>query len=167
MSKFEELCRAYAVARKNYFDYRDTCCKFAHTLVSGMIDYFKCPKEQIKFIPLKGEVEPNSSYTVMGAIHLDDDTFWHLGVMLTLYEAPNVFPHQPVLLQLLIKKVDDYFIVKLGTKRQEFTIHEDKPDEFNPFYEFIFVLIKENHEKGLQRFLGKEQKKEEPRKIGF
>ena len=164
MSKFEELCKAYATSRKNYFDYRETCSKFAHTLVRGMVDYFGCPKGQVKFIPLNKEVESGSIYTVMGAIHLDDDTFWHLGVRLTLYKAPNIFPHQPFLLRLLIKKVDDYFTVKLRTEGPEFKVHEDKPDEFNSFYEFIFDLIKEDLEKGLQRFL---EQNETVRKIGF
>jgi len=164
MSKFEELCKSYATARENYFNYRNACWDFASHLVSGMIDYFQCPKEQVKFIPLKGDEKPGSVYTLMGAMHLDDDTFWHLGVGLTLYIAPNVFPHETILLPLLIKKVTDYFIVKLDGHQKEFKIHIDKTDEFDTFYEFVFQQIQETYEKGLQRFL---DQNEATRKIGF
>ena len=164
MSKFEDLCRAYATSRKNYFDYRDACLKFGTNLVNGMIDYFKCPREQVKFIPLKEDIKPNTMYSLLGAMDLDDDTFWHFGLGLTLYEAPNVFPQETALLPLLVKKVDDSFIVKFGTHGEEFKIHKDKPDEQTAFYEFVFRQIKESYEKALQRFL---EQKETSRKIGF
>ena len=164
MSKFEDLCRAYAISRKSYFDYRDACLKFGTNLVNGMMRYFQCPKEQVQFIPLKEVIPPGLTSNLLGAMHLDDDTFWHFGLGITLYEAPNIFPQETVLLRVLMKKTHGYFIVKLGTRGEEFKIHGDKPDDFTVFYEFVFSQIKESYEKGLQRFLEQE---ETSRKIGF
>jgi hypothetical protein len=164
MSKFEELCRAYAVSRKNYFDYRDACLNFAKDLVWGMVDYFKCPREQVKFIPLKEDIKPNTIYGLLGAMHLDDDTFWHLGFGLTLYVSPNIFPQETALLRFLVKKVDDCFVVKLGIGGDEFRIHKDQLDELTTFYDYVFEQIEESYEKELQRFLEQE---ETSRKIGF
>lgn len=142
MSKFEELRQAYITARKNSSDYWKTCWGFASDLVNRMIDYFQWPREQVKVIPLKGDVNPNLKYTVQGSMHLGDDAFWHLGVNLFLYEAPNIHPYFDVLLPVMIKKVDDHFIVKLEGYEKEFKIHKDNPDGFNAFYEFIFEQIK-------------------------
>lgn len=164
MSKFKELCDAYTLSRKKYFDYWDACAIFATNLVNGVVDYFECPREQISFIPLKETPKPNTTYTLRGAMHLDEDTFWHLGVGLTLYTAPNIFPHERTILPFLIKKVDDNFIVKLGPEGKEFRDSTDKSDRFKEFFDFIFIKIKERYEKGLQKFL---EQNETTRKIGF
>lgn len=154
MSKFEELCKIYDSARGSYVDYQRVCHDFASRLVKSMIDYFQGPEGAVTFIPLQGEPEPEKTYTLMGAMHLDKDTFWHLGVVVTLYPRPGIFlPHRRNLLCFLIKKVEDYFIVKLSHLKEEFKIHRDKPDEFNPFFEFVFEKIKESYENSLQRFL--------------
>ncbi len=164
MSKFKELCKAYETARINFFDYRRDCHTFASKLIDGLIDFLQCPKEQIKFIPLKKDYESDFTYTLMGAMHLNDDTFWHLGVGITLYKEPNIFPHETVLISFLIKEKSDSFTVKLGDSGKEFEILKDKPEDFNEIYEFIFNQIKETYEKGLKRFL---EQKETSREIGF
>ncbi len=105
MSKFEELCNAYAKSRNDYFSYQDESFKFASSLINNFIDYLEVPEEQIKYIPTNIEPVKDMIYTIWGSIHLDKDTFWHLGVLLTLYEKPNIFPHQPIKIEFLFKKM--------------------------------------------------------------
>lgn len=165
MSKFDELCGAYKTAQDNYSNYHTACVKFYGTLVSEFVKYLDCPREQVTFLPLDKEPDPGSTYSIPGAMHLDDDTYWHLGFRLTLYISPNTFPHQPILLRLLAKKVDDHFLVKLGKDGPQFKVHENNPKELEPFFDSLFTAIKEDFENGLQSFLS--QGEQEIRRIGF
>ncbi len=162
MSKFEELCKAYATSINNFSKYRDDCKEFASNLREGMSAYFQCP---IEFTSLLEE-QTQPLHTLTGLMYLGDDTFWHIGIKITLYKEPKGgLPQDTALLSILIKKIDDdYFIVKLGNIKQKFTIHNDKEDEFIDFYEFIFEQIKRHYEEGLKDFL---EQNETSIKIGF
>ena len=46
MSKYGELCEAYSVARKNYFDYWNECADFVTDLMNGLRTYFEMPPEK-------------------------------------------------------------------------------------------------------------------------
>lgn len=81
MTKFEELCNVYWEARKRFFDYKRDCIAFANKLFDDLIQYLKCPKECVKFIPLKGEYDPKMTYLAAGAMRLEDDGFWQLVIL--------------------------------------------------------------------------------------
>ncbi|UJS15971.1 MAG: hypothetical protein L3J17_08555 [Candidatus Jettenia sp.] len=166
MTKFEDLCNSYSLSRKKYFNYRNECVNFADKLVSGMFDYFKCPKEQIKYFSPKDQYMPdNHSYqSLRGVMTLEDDTFWHFGIGLTLYESPDIKPCETITIHILLKKICEHFTVKINTFDEKFVIHANKPADFEKFYEFIFNEIKEDYEKDFEVFF---KEKDRVRKIGF
>jgi len=144
MSKFEEICQIYYKARRNFLEYEETCRSFARELVYDMIDYFEWPRHQeITFIQLGEEINPsNRFYALAGAMRMDDESFWHFGVELTVEEPTGSYP-QPFLLSFFVKKVGQHFIVKLGPKGSEIKIHQDRRGELKPFYDAVFVQIAE------------------------
>ena len=73
-------------------------------------------------------------------------------------------PTETVTLAYSVKKHNDYFDVRIAGLNEEFHIHENNLDEYALFYDFIFDKIKEDYEKGLQKFLDQE---DGTRKIGF
>lgn len=167
MTKFEELCNSYRLSRKKYFDYKNECVNFAEKLVNGMIAHFECPKEQIKYFSPKDQVIPDnySFQSLRGLMTLEDDTFWHFQIGLTLYESPEIItPREIVTIHILLKKVCESFIVKINTFEEKFEIYSNKPADFKNFYEFIFNKIKEDHEKDAAIFY---EKTDSVRKIGF
>jgi hypothetical protein len=167
MTKFEELCNSYRLSRNKYFNYRNECVNFADELVYGMIGYFKCPKEQIKCFSPKGQDMPDnhSCQLLRGVMTLEDDTFWHFGIGLTLYESPEIIiPRETVTIHILLKKVCERFIVKINTFEEKFEIYRNKPADFKNFYKFIFNKIKEDHEKETAIFY---EKTDSVKKIGF
>ena len=164
MSKFDELCKSYSDARKYYFDYQESCFQFAGKLVKILVDYIEIPKEQIDFVPLKEDIKPNTKYSIPGSMHLDDDSYWHLGIKITVYEKKNICPHQPLLVRILIKKKDSSYIVKLGIDGEPIIIRPDIDDDFNIFSESLYKLLKNVYEGRLQKFLEKE---EVVKRIGF
>jgi hypothetical protein len=164
VTKFDELCQAYATSRKNYFDYRDTCRDFINRLVKKTIKYLEIPEEQCKVIPLNQEVKDQCDYSISEAMHLDKDTFWHIGIQITLYEEPDIVPRQPVLIWLMIKKNDGSFLVKLGPTSQDFMIRPNEEEDYIHFIDTVFLSIKDSFELELQHFLEGEEK---TRRIGF
>ncbi len=144
MSKYKEIIQAYSQARKTFREYEDTCRNFARDLVMGMIEYFEWPQEkEITYIPLGEELDPNNKfYALAGAMRMDQHSFWHFGVELTVSEPSGAYPLSLVM-SFFIKKVGPYFLVKLGPDGQEIKIPADKPvAELAPFYDAIAVRIK-------------------------
>ncbi|RMH00387.1 MAG: hypothetical protein D6706_04120 [Chloroflexi bacterium] len=141
-TKFEEICEAYSRARKAFRDYEETCRDFARELVYGMVEYFGWPQDrEITYIPLGEELNPNNRfYALAGAMRMDDEAFWHFGVVLTVSEPGGSYP-TPLLLSFFIKKVGPHFIVKLGPKGKEIPIHEGRRNDLSPFYDAVFAQI--------------------------
>lgn len=163
MSKFDELCRSFAEARRQYSAYRDEHFRFADRLIRGLIEYFEIPQSQIRYVPTDEEVKTNDQYTLLGAMHLDNDTFWHLGVIITFFDKPDRFPKQPVLFVFRMKQKSDKFIIQNNPQDKEHIIDPNSREDFIRFYDSLFDSI--NNYFSLQAFLEKEQP--EPRRIGF
>ena len=153
MTKFEELCDLFSKSRNDYFKYEDECIHFAADLTKEFITYFKIPQEQITYIPTNKEPEEDKRYTLFGAMHLDDDTFWHIGIILTLFEKPNVYPYQPVLMIIKLKKENGDFIVSLKGQSKTFKLNGKNPKTFVPFFEYIYENISVLFKSNLQKFL--------------
>jgi len=164
MSKFEELCQAYATSRKAYVDYRDACFGFSQTLLEALIRYLEVPDGRIRLVPVNREPDAEAVYTLGGAMHLDEDTYWHLGVLVDLTDPSGAHPPQAVLLKLLLKRHEATFDVRLGQDEEDFEVRDDHPQDLAAFLEHIYLSIKESYEQGLQQFLIQQ---ESTRKIGF
>jgi hypothetical protein len=157
MNKFDEICEAYKNSRHEFFDYEGECRKFVVQIVQGLIKYLRCPKEQIKYYPINEEPEKNTEYHIGGAMEFNDnDRFWHIGLGITIYEAPRVYPQETIRAELLIKKVDDQYHVKFGKRGKLFKLPEDDIDNFyNHIYESLLNLYRGD----LHQYLNEENTK--------
>jgi hypothetical protein len=164
MSKFEDMCAAYADSRNKFFSYRKRCQSHMSALVSGFIEYCKIPPDQVLFLPCDHEPKENSRYSLPGAMHLDEDTYWYLGVQITLYEKPNIFPHQPILLILCVKDINGDLFVKIGRDSQTQQLNLSDESERSSFYDQLVGIITRYFKEGLQQFLETEAKL---KRIGF
>jgi hypothetical protein len=164
MSKFSELCQVYSSARKNYFDYWHECANFVTDLMNGLREYFEMPKENLKFVPLSEKPEFAKKYAAKDSMLLEQDTFWYVGVMLTLCGMLEDQPEETLILPILVKKPDDVFIVKFGPAGDEFQIAgADKAGRI-PFYDYIYNQINDTYTDRLHKFL---EKMISERRIGF
>lgn len=141
-SKYEELCQTYRTSRKAFLAYQDDCQLFARDIVDGMIEYFDWPTSQeITYIPLGEEIDPNNRfYAISAAMQMDDESFWHFGLELTVEEPSGAYP-LPFLMSFFIKKLGNIFIVKLGLNGKEFRIPEERRGELTPFYDIVFKHV--------------------------
>ncbi|MEM7333875.1 MAG: hypothetical protein AAF490_17435 [Chloroflexota bacterium] len=150
MSKYEEICKSYADARRAFRDYQTTCRDFARDLIYGMIDYFEWPQDQeITYIPLGEEISPNDRfYAIAGAMRMDDHAFWHFGVELTVRESATSGHPTTILMSFFIKKTGSHFIVKLGGNGREIKIHENRKNDLDPFFDAVFKQIVDFFKRG-------------------
>lgn len=144
MSKYSELTHLYRQTRLTFQQYEEECNTFARELVSGLLEYMEWPRDQeITYLAVGEEIDPNNKfYALAGAMQMDSESFWHFGVELRIQEASGAYPLSLVL-SFFIKKVDTFFIVKLGPQGRELKIPESKRGQLQPFFEAVFLQIKE------------------------
>ena len=149
MSKFEELCQAYAVAKKTSLESRQACQDFTDVFLKRMSDYFQCPikKEKINF---------------------DQQGLMHVETSLTLYENPThpeLGTHEIVIISWSIEKILDNYVVTIYPWMKEFKIFWDEFSKFDEVYQFLFETIKETYIGEI--LLPEEEGKSSIRHLGF
>jgi hypothetical protein len=133
MSKFEELCQAYATARKEYLNSMQTRQDFIDVFVEKMSDYFQCPVK-------KSEVTS------------DDRGVMYFSILITVYEnanKPERSTSETVNISLTLEKVIDNYIVGVLPWGKEFQLFWDEFDKFQEVYDYIFEKVKEAYTDGL------------------
>jgi hypothetical protein len=144
MSKFDEMVQARVQCTKTWIEYRNRSYKNLMTLAQGFIAYCDIPEDCFALAPLDKDIEPNTNYGPAGAIHFDSaDNFWHLGMIVTLREAPNVFPRPRVLLGVAIKEQAGKIIVKRGKEDKAREVDLSNEEQCNGLYDSIVERVKQ------------------------
>lgn len=165
MSKFEEICAAYKVSKENFNSYRKESMDFAGILGRKYIQYLGVDADHFRWVPEAKQDSTGNNFTIPGAMHLDDDTYWHLGLKLRVYSARNVMPQQDVFIVFMFKKVaDGEFAIKVRADDKPHTIETDKDASYTVFFNHLQKLILEIYKDDLTNFLQSEQ---QSRRIGF
>lgn len=126
MSKFEELCKAYAASRQAYRESCQACLDFSEIFIKQMSDYLECPihNQNPKF---------------------DEDGVLHFDAAIDICENPEnpeKGDRETVEISLSVNKVIDNFIVTVYPWGHEFKILIDEPRHFEEAYEYIFDTLK-------------------------
>ncbi|MEG3851317.1 hypothetical protein QT971_30990 [Microcoleus sp. herbarium19] len=126
MSKFEELCKAYAASRQAYRESCQACLDFSAIFIKQLSDYLECPihKQNPKF---------------------DSDGVLHFDAAIDICENPEnpeKGDRETVEISLSVNKVIDNFIVTVYPWGHEFKILIDEPRHFKEAFEYIFDTIK-------------------------
>lgn len=152
MSKFEEMCKTVADARKAWTEYRDRCFQHMASLAGGFVSYCEIPREHFHFLPVDKEPEDNTQYFLPGAIHLDSDGYWHVGWSITLLEAPNIFPYRRVLVRVGLTERDGKIMVKRGWDHESQELDIKDKSQCDDFYAGIVERVKEYFGRNPQDF---------------
>jgi hypothetical protein len=128
MSKFEELCKAYAASRQAYRESCQACLDFSELFIKQMSDYFECSidldQQQSKF---------------------DEDGVLHFDALINVCEHPENPENgacETVKISLSVSKVIDNFIVTVWPWGHEFKILIDEPRHFKEVFDYIFDTLK-------------------------
>ncbi len=153
MTKFESLCSAYKKARDNYVSQRENGFLFAQDLINRYIQYLGVPRACFRFVPTDPAMKAKATKSILGAIHHNDDSYWHLGLQLTLFTAPKGYPEQPILVVFRYKQIaDKVFDVKISDDDPGHRITREAHADYLAFFEFLQGNIVRFFESGLQQF---------------
>jgi len=127
MSKYLELCEAYANALSRTRETQQKCIKFADTFFKQMSDYF--------------------SYSFkLERTSFDRDNKMRIETSIILSEFPDnpeAGSQERIILNFSLKKILDNYILTLDSWSEEHKLFEDEFDKFEEVYEFIFEKIRE------------------------
>lgn len=126
MSKFEELCKAYAASRQAYRESCEACQDFSEIFIKQMSDYLECQIEK-----------QNQKFDGDGVLHFN-------GIINICEnpENPEKGDRETVTIYLSLNKVIDNFIVTVYPWGHDFKILVDEPRHFEEAYEYIFDTLK-------------------------
>lgn len=165
MSKFKEICTAYKVSQDNFNAYRNRSMDFALSLGHKYIKYLGITKENFRWVPVQDTSTEDEGFTIQGAMHLDDDTYWHLGLKIKVFTAPNALPQQRLLIIFKFKqKEKDTFEVMVDGYDKKHIIATDGDASYTVFFNHLQKIIMSLYEDDLDNFLATQK---ENRTIGF
>ena len=123
MTKYEEMCSAADLARKNWLAFETRAVQAVVALVHGLDRHCGIPSQAISFLrwteganhsrTYEGAKE-NVQYSIPGAMMFDEEAqHFHLGIKIVL-TPQNHFPKQWIFFVVLISEKDGKTIFKLG-----------------------------------------------------
>jgi hypothetical protein len=163
MTKFEDLCNAYTNVRREYNSDRLECMQLVGELLAGLREYLGAPEGFVSLFAKGGSFAGRKVDGPAAAMHLDDDTFWHFGVAIDLFEEEGQFPMHCVGFDMRLKKLGHKFILHVEGG-PPFELTRDNPDRLLPLYEFIYQFVKSRYENSLNEFF---VKGDATRRFGF
>lgn len=165
MSKYNEMCESYKNSQAKFFEYQESCRGFAKEFIYGFLSYIEIPKEDYTFVPTDKEPDPGSKYSLFGAMHLNEDTYYHIGIIVTLRSNPAGVPRQDLKFVLRLKQLDEVFLTKVLDDEDPIRVVPGDAAGYKTVYDHIVTTIKNFLENELQNFL---RTGEQPsRSIGF
>jgi hypothetical protein len=146
MSRFQDVKKAFAAARKKYDGYYSQCAYFAGAFSRALIDRFEWPRELVSYErPGYGPVS-----RIEDALVLEGDTYWHLAMTLRLQEEAS--PAEDLHLSMRFKRAGDRYIVELFPG-VEFDVQEPTAEAFEPVLDLLFEELTLHYDRGLDLFL--------------
>lgn len=146
MSRFQDVKKAFAVARKKYDGYYSQCAYFAGAFSRALVDGFGWPRELVTWErPGAGPVAQ-----VEDALVLEEDSYWHLGLLLRLSEESE--PDDALRIALRFKRAGDRYLMELFPG-VEFDVAEPTAVAFQPVLDVLYEEIAMHYERGLDLFL--------------
>jgi hypothetical protein len=136
MTKFVEICQAFAKARQTAMQSHQDCMKFVQIFVQKMSEYYVCPIE----------VEPRG---------FDKDGLLHFSIFITLYEKPEEqknSPYEIIKSSWTVEKVIDNYILTIFPWVNTYQIFLDRQEKFIEIFDFLYDKIIELYRYQYQPF---------------
>jgi len=154
LSKYEDLCAAYAAARKSFAAGRSAALKQAEQVVAGLVGYLGCDKRHIRFARFNTREEEKPNYTLDEVLRIVSGNTYSFGLGLTLFETAGAPPAETLLIGISIEPVAGGYILyaKGLTEKYRLLLTADNSHVLSNFYETLFRRIRENYKTPYLRF---------------
>lgn len=170
-----KICRICAAYRKTFNEsvkYEEFCHVFAGTFIKGLIDYLEIPKEKIQLVPTNKKPEEGTTYTHIGAMHMNADSYFHLGVIIAFSLGENTYPEERIKFTLRLKFMDAVFHIRVLNGEDPFDKEplkvrpENTDEDLRLVFDYIGDLLSNMFENRLQNYLRQNDELQQ-RGIGF
>lgn len=143
MGKHSELCQSFREHRDELSQFRLESHQFGQKLGAGYISYLDVPEGDFSWHKTNEFTDQNKNYTILGAMKLEDDGFWSLGVSILIYITKNTFPQSKLLINFYFKeKTTGTYTVKISTDdNSPSTVNIDNNNDFTIVYDRLQELI--------------------------
>jgi hypothetical protein len=142
VTKFEEMCKAFTDARTYWFAYRDRSSANLAILASEFLKYCDLPRGNVRYGTPGKELE--GDMPIPAVVEFDPNTgYWQVNIYVTLYEAPNIYPHHQTRFRLALCESDNKTLVKLGWEKKPREIDVTDKGQRDEFYADIVVHFKQ------------------------
>lgn len=142
-SRYDELMEAIEKRGRLYENYETECRNFITQLREGLINFLGCSEEQIQRVKFSEEEGEQSLYfkeiievTLDRFMALQKDAFYQFILRIT-------FDSRWLDLNLRVKLVDEYFIVKLGKSEGKHKIQKTDQKDFDKLILNLFEIVKD------------------------
>lgn len=162
-TRYLDLCSKFEDARKRYRDYRSDCVFFASQFARQLTEYLGGPRDMVTFEPVGGARAGDGPVQPEEAIHLDEDTYYHLGLRLRLTfdqvierDGKKVVekPADDIPLHIRFKKIEKLYVVNLFG-HEDFELAEPSSSALQPVFDELYTSVRRHYEDGLRLFLDK------------
>jgi len=140
MSKYEDLCGAFSLARERTLSERNECSEFATKVFGDLLKSLEWPPNLVAAASIR-ELGKDVEDGLNGA-ERDSEGWWHRVANLGLSTLPNMYPEFRFLVDISVTKRGSNFIVKSPPDRKEFELERLGDPEGIAFNEHVFRLIK-------------------------
>jgi len=134
MSKYQEMEDAVNSVRQKWNSNQQASYKAAGIIVNGFEQFCQFPQGHIFLMPLDKEPKDGVKYSVVGAMHYEEDGFWHLGLGMTISAKRFV-------LNLGIMERNGKTVVKVFADGQPREFDLANETERNDLYDFMASKI--------------------------
>ncbi|HDR00334.1 MAG TPA: hypothetical protein ENN51_08655, partial [candidate division WOR-3 bacterium] len=104
MSKYEEICAAYAKARSFWEEQRKHCREFATDLAAKLVADLEVPPEDIIYLPPNVEYHPREVRPIEEALSYGADGAFHYGLGLRVRAAADNPMTEVLVLQISVAR---------------------------------------------------------------
>lgn len=114
MTKYEEICAAYATARQAWEEHRGFCRAFVTDLADKLAADFGAPREEIFFLPPNIDYDPSEVCPVEEALLYGADGAFHYGLALRVRAAADNPLTEILLIQIAISRNPGGFEMRIA-----------------------------------------------------
>ncbi|MGH9543643.1 MAG: hypothetical protein ACRD23_00340 [Terriglobales bacterium] len=145
MSRFDEMCAAFATGQKARDAYEQRCVQNLARLVQDFAAYCAFPDGMLKIVPLDKEIDHKMTYFLPSVANESDDGFWNVGLWITVMAKPHAMQWAELLIALSVAENDSgKTVVKIAERATPRPIDPADPQQLNEFCERLVGMIKKS-----------------------
>jgi hypothetical protein len=154
LTKYEELCAAYAGPRKQFSENRDACLRIAEQLHASLVEHLGCDPRHVRFTRFNVTGDTRKDYSLNDVLRNTSGANWAFALGLTLSEQPDTPPTETVLIGISIEQTTGghNIHVKGMSDRFRLAASADNSRALQSFSEAVYRRVRDSYKKASLRF---------------